>query len=255
MRGRRFAVAVVALSAVCLAGAHGSPLQATPPPQPIPAAQAQSSSPGSGPDISAVINKYCLGCHSERLRTGGLVLEGVDAANPATNPELWERVIVRLRAGSMPPAGLPRPDATTYDALASRLESESGSRLAGGAESRPHQRGSPAQSDRIQERDPGSVRPRRRRRDAFARRRNRRRQLRQLRRRPHHLHRPPGALSVGGATGDAPRRSACPLRASDSIASRFRFTSSRTIVRAKTCRSGPAAASRFRISFRSMAST
>ena len=124
MRGRRFAVAVVMLSAVCLAGAHGTPLRATPPAQGPSAAPPQPSSPGPGPDLSAVVNKYCLGCHSERLRTGGFVLEGVDLANPAANPELWERVIARFRAESMPPAGLPRPDAATYDALASRLESD-----------------------------------------------------------------------------------------------------------------------------------
>ena len=121
MRGRRFAVAVVTLSAVCLAGAQGAPLRATPPTQ---AASGAASQSGSSPDLSGIVTKYCLGCHSERLRTGGFVLEGVDFANPAANPELWERVIGRLRAGSMPPAGLPRPDAATYEALAGRLESD-----------------------------------------------------------------------------------------------------------------------------------
>ena len=50
------------------------------------------------------------------------MLQGVDAANPGANAELWERVVAKLRAGSMPPAGSPRPDAATYDALAGRLE-------------------------------------------------------------------------------------------------------------------------------------
>jgi mono/diheme cytochrome c family protein len=121
MRGRRFAVAVVTLSAVCLAGVRGTSLRATPPAQGNSAAASQSN---SSSDLSAVVNKYCLSCHSERLRTGGFVLEGVDLANPAANPELWERVIVRLRAGSMPPAGLPRPDERTYEALAGRLEAD-----------------------------------------------------------------------------------------------------------------------------------
>ena len=120
MRGRRFAVAVVTLSAVCFAGVRGASFRATTPAAHLSIAASQSS---STPDLTAVVNKYCLSCHSERLRTGGFVLEGVNLADPAANPELWERVIVRLRAGSMPPAGLPRPDEATYEALASRLES------------------------------------------------------------------------------------------------------------------------------------
>ena len=43
---------------------------------------------------------------------------------PHTNPELWERVITRLRAGSMPPAGRPRPDAATSRAVAAWLEAD-----------------------------------------------------------------------------------------------------------------------------------
>jgi hypothetical protein len=69
-----------------------------------------------------VINKYCTSCHSERLKTAGVVLQGVDPENPGANAELWERVAAKLRAGSMPPAGSPRPDSATYDAIAGRLE-------------------------------------------------------------------------------------------------------------------------------------
>ena len=88
-----------------------------------PSAQASSPQPpASSPDTTGVINKYCVSCHSERLRTGGVVLRGADAANVAANAELWERVLAKLRAGSMPPAGSPRPDAATYEAVASGLE-------------------------------------------------------------------------------------------------------------------------------------
>jgi mono/diheme cytochrome c family protein len=76
----------------------------------------------TSPDIQAVLNRYCITCHSQRLKTGGLALEGVDAANPAAHPEVWERVIAKLRAKAMPPAGVPRPDAATYDAIATSLE-------------------------------------------------------------------------------------------------------------------------------------
>src|SRR5881394_1438447 len=59
----------------------------------------------------ALLDRYCVGCHSQKLRTGGLVLEKLDAAHPADQTETWEKVIRKVRAGLMPPAGLPRPDA------------------------------------------------------------------------------------------------------------------------------------------------
>jgi cytochrome c5 len=76
----------------------------------------------SSPDIKAVLDRYCITCHSQRLATAGVVLEGIDTSNPAARAELWERVITKLRARAMPPAGLPRPDAATYHAMASSLE-------------------------------------------------------------------------------------------------------------------------------------
>ena len=42
------------------------------------------------------------------VRTGGLALDSVDFTTPGVNPDLWERVIAKLRAGSMPPPGRPR---------------------------------------------------------------------------------------------------------------------------------------------------
>src|SRR5262249_35081852 len=83
-------------------------------------ARASVTSPVTSP--RAALDKYCIGCHNERLRTGGLSLDNLDAANPAGNPEVWERVIAKLRAESMPPPGRPRPDAATYHQVASALE-------------------------------------------------------------------------------------------------------------------------------------
>ena len=56
-------------------------------------------------ETDAVLKRYCVGCHNERLQTGGLALDILDASNPAEAPEVWERVIAKLRAGSMPPPG------------------------------------------------------------------------------------------------------------------------------------------------------
>ena len=83
--------------------------------------QPASSSP-AGPATREVLDQYCIGCHNERLRTAGLALDSVDATRPEADPELWERVIVKLRVGSMPPPGRPRPEAATYDVVAGRLE-------------------------------------------------------------------------------------------------------------------------------------
>jgi hypothetical protein len=71
-----------------------------------------------------VISTYCVSCHNQRLKTAGLALDTLDPTQPAATPEVWERVIAKLRAGSMPPAGRPRPDTATYRTLATRLESE-----------------------------------------------------------------------------------------------------------------------------------
>src|ERR1051325_8980988 len=77
-----------------------------------------ASTSAASPDIKATLDRYCITCHSQRLATAGVVLEGIDTANPVARAELWERVITKLRARSMPPAGLPRPDAATYHAIA-----------------------------------------------------------------------------------------------------------------------------------------
>jgi len=72
----------------------------------------------------ALVDQYCVSCHSTRLRTAGLDLETLDLSTPGPNAETWEKVIAKLRAGSMPPPGRPRPDNATYHATASRLERE-----------------------------------------------------------------------------------------------------------------------------------
>ena len=92
--------------------------------QPAQGRTPSATSPASQPAPQAIVNQYCLTCHNERLRTGGLSLDTLDATKPGANAEVWERVIAKLRAGSMPPAGRPRPDVATYHAVASWLETE-----------------------------------------------------------------------------------------------------------------------------------
>ena len=71
--------------------------------------------------IKSVVDTYCIACHNQKLRTAGLVLEGVDTTRPAANADVWERVIAKLRAGAMPPPGLPRQQRMAACARATTL--------------------------------------------------------------------------------------------------------------------------------------
>jgi hypothetical protein len=84
------------------------------------AAAGAGDSPAAG--HRTVLDSYCVACHNAQLKTADLALDGADIINPATNAPLWEKVIRKLRTRAMPPAGMPRPDPATYDAIASYLE-------------------------------------------------------------------------------------------------------------------------------------
>jgi mono/diheme cytochrome c family protein len=70
----------------------------------------------------AVVDKYCVTCHNQRLKTSGLALDAAELGDIAAHPEVWEKVIRKVGAGMMPPAGVPRPDEATKRAFMSRLE-------------------------------------------------------------------------------------------------------------------------------------
>ena len=71
---------------------------------------------------TAVAAKYCVTCHSNQLKTGGLSLQALTDTSIAANAETWEKAIRKVRAGSMPPQGAPRPDKATLDSFATFLE-------------------------------------------------------------------------------------------------------------------------------------
>jgi len=72
----------------------------------------------------ATVKQYCAGCHNAKLKTGGVVLDPAALGQPSNDAETWERAIKQLRARSMPPVPMPRPDAAAYDKVASYLETE-----------------------------------------------------------------------------------------------------------------------------------
>ena len=69
-----------------------------------------------------LLDQYCVSCHNDRLQTGGVSFDGLDTVDLRRNAQLWERVVVKLRTGAMPPPGRPRPDLETYHAVANELE-------------------------------------------------------------------------------------------------------------------------------------
>jgi len=75
-------------------------------------------------DDNAVLDQYCVRCHSDRRLQGNMSLEEFDAAAPEADAELSEKVILKLRAGMMPPPGANRPAADTLEALAISLENQ-----------------------------------------------------------------------------------------------------------------------------------
>jgi hypothetical protein len=80
----------------------------------------------SRPDTPAraLVAKYCVSCHNQKLKTANLMLDAADSTHVFNSAGTWEKVIVKLRSRSMPPPGIPRPDNATYDTVASWLESE-----------------------------------------------------------------------------------------------------------------------------------
>jgi uncharacterized protein DUF1592/uncharacterized protein DUF1588/uncharacterized protein DUF1587/uncharacterized protein DUF1585/uncharacterized protein DUF1595/cytochrome c len=87
--------------------------------------KAQQSSPA--PPLTAaahraLVDDYCVSCHDEDKKKGGLSLDTIAAHDVARHPDVWEKVVRKLRARLMPPIGKERPDESTYDAVISSLE-------------------------------------------------------------------------------------------------------------------------------------
>ena len=101
---------VAAATAACVLGAAA-----------LNAAAAQQPHQSPAPD-RALLDRYCVACHNDRLLTGGLSLESLDIGDVAANAETLEKVVRKLRDGEMPPEGRRRPDAATVATFAGSLE-------------------------------------------------------------------------------------------------------------------------------------
>jgi hypothetical protein len=101
---------------------------------------AESANQSVSASNRALLDQYCVICHNQavvnsvatineglqttQLRNLGLTLDTEDVANLAANPEVWEKVIKKLRVGVMPPPNYPRPDKVRYDGFRTWLENE-----------------------------------------------------------------------------------------------------------------------------------
>src|SRR6185312_15997064 len=75
----------------------------------------------------ALVDQYCMTCHSDRVHSGGLALSALNLDNPVASPqsnEIAEKVIRKLRGGLMPPGGARRPDAHATGEFVSWLENK-----------------------------------------------------------------------------------------------------------------------------------
>ena len=90
------------------------------------ATRAPQAQNGAAPDVQprAIIDKYCITCHNQRLEVAKLTLDTADLSDIPARPDIWEKVIAKLRAGLMPPAGRPRPEAEAVSELIGFLEAD-----------------------------------------------------------------------------------------------------------------------------------
>jgi hypothetical protein len=75
------------------------------------------------PQKPALLTQYCITCHNQRLKTGGLLLDTMDFEHVDKDAAAWEKVVRKIRTGMMPPSGARRPERAVLDGFASDLES------------------------------------------------------------------------------------------------------------------------------------
>jgi hypothetical protein len=122
-RMARHGIAVWAvLLCVVLAGNLRSEGQA-PSPRPAPAGTQPSAATAVSPQ-RALLEQYCLGCHSDQVKAGGLALSALNLDAVDQHADIAEKVIRKLRGGLMPPAGARRPDSQAAAAFVSWLENK-----------------------------------------------------------------------------------------------------------------------------------
>jgi len=86
------------------------------------AAEAATGSAPAAESSRRLLDRYCVACHNDRLETAGLSLQEIDVLHVAEGAETWEKVVRKLRTGTMPPSNRPQPPAAARQALLAWLE-------------------------------------------------------------------------------------------------------------------------------------
>jgi mono/diheme cytochrome c family protein len=121
-RGVFVCLAACALALTSAGGLRVSADARQSPPAPTSAAQSSQAPAVQTAPHAALIKQYCVTCHNERAKTGGLALDTLSMTNIPAGAETWEKVIHKVRAGMMPPVGVPRPEQAALDGLVAHLE-------------------------------------------------------------------------------------------------------------------------------------
>ena len=111
---------IASVTLFIVAAAYNAPLAQ----RPSAPAEIQRPATGVAPSQQAVLAKYCITCHNQRAKTGGLALDTLDLADVPNHAEEWEKVVRKVRTGAMPPVGRARPDKATAESLVTWLEGE-----------------------------------------------------------------------------------------------------------------------------------
>src|SRR5690349_6523456 len=119
MTGKRWTLWAVACGAALIT--QSALRSQSPAPQTSKSSTAQAPAPSAQ---AALVNQYCVGCHDDRAQTGGISLQNADFTHIGDKPQIWEKVVRKLRAGVMPPPGVRRPDLESYERLTVWLENE-----------------------------------------------------------------------------------------------------------------------------------
>jgi mono/diheme cytochrome c family protein len=126
MKKRLLAVGCTALPLITLIWAENAGAQGQ---TSTPAATANASGPNAVTE-KAFFNQYCVVCHNQKAKAANqppalaITLDNLDVAHVEQSPESWERVVRKVRAGMMPPAGMPRPKPEVFEANIQWLENE-----------------------------------------------------------------------------------------------------------------------------------
>src|SRR5215471_5332916 len=75
----------------------------------------QTSATDVSQAFKPLFEMYCITCHNQTWKSGGLAVDSLNTGNVGENMAVWEKMLQRLRARRDPPIGMARPDEALYE--------------------------------------------------------------------------------------------------------------------------------------------